>query len=98
MPKNIIKIPTIIFNIIETFLGIKLDIIVPNTATIVKNISVEDTKPTEKNANFFLFKLSSIIFVVKILPQKTIVIGLERVKIKPCINILLDVGFKSNPG
>ena len=82
----------------EIFSGMKFDNIVPNTATNVKNIKVEDTKPTENIVNSFLLNLSSIILVVNTLPQKTIVIGLDKVNIKPCINILLDVGSKFNPG
>ena len=35
------------------FSGIKFDNIVPNTATNVKNIKVEDTKPTENIVNSF---------------------------------------------
>lgn len=90
--------PTKIFIILDIFSGIKLDNIVPNTATNVKNINVEDTKPTENTVNSFLLNLSSIIFVVNTLPQKTIVIGFDKVNINPCINILLDVGSKFNPG
>ena len=83
IPNNIIIIPTIIFIILEMFSGIKLDNIVPNITIKVKNISVEDTSPTENTISSFLFNLSSIIFVVNTLPQKTIVIGLERVSINP---------------
>lgn len=62
------------FIIFETFSGIKLDNIVPNTATNVKNINVEDTSPTEKTVSSFLFNLSSIIFVVNTLPQKLLLL------------------------
>lgn len=76
----------------------KLDNMVPNTATTDKNIKVAETNPTEKIINSFFSNLSSIILVVKTLPQKTIVIGFDNVNTNPCIKILADVGFKFSPG
>ena len=70
----------------------------PNIATVVKNNNVADTKPTENTINSFLLNFSSIILVVNTLPQNTIVIGLDNVKIIPCINALEEFGFKFSPG
>ena len=56
----------------EMFSGIKLESTVPNIATNVKKNKVAETKPIEKTTNSFFSNLSSIIFVVNTLPQKSI--------------------------
>ena len=83
IPKTIINIPTTIFKILIIISGIKFDNNIPKIATIVKNNKVADTNPTEKIINSFFLKFSSIIFVVKTLPQNIIVIGLDSVNIIP---------------
>ena len=80
------------------FSGIKLESTVPNIATNVKKNKVAETKPIEKTINSFFSNLSSIIFVVNTKTKKTIVIGLDKVNINPCIKIFLEVGFRFNPG
>lgn len=98
IPKNIINNPTIIFNTFDTDSGIKPDKTVPSKATNDKNKSVAEINPIENITNYFYFNPSLIIFVVKTLSQKTIVIGLDNVNINPCIKILAVLGFKFNPG
>ena len=78
--------------------GMKLESTVPRIATDVRNNKVAETNPIENIINSFFFNLSSMILVVSTLPQKTIVIGLDKVRTNPCIKIFVDVGFKFNPG
>lgn len=98
IPKNIINNPTNKFKILETIVGINSERIVPNNATLVKNNKVEETNPIANKTNCLFVNFSSIIFVVKTLPQNTIVIGLDKVRINPCIKILDEVGVKFKLG
>ena len=85
-----------IFNMFEMFSGIKLESTVPNIATDVKKNNVAETKPIQKTTNSFFSNLSSIIFVVNTLPQKTIVIGFDKVNTNPCIKIFVDQSNSKN--
>lgn len=70
-------------SIFEMFDEMKLLKIVPKAAISVRKNRVADTRPSEKINSSFFFKLSSIILLVRTLLQKTMVIGFDKVKIKP---------------
>ena len=61
---------------LDIFSGIKLDNIVPNTATNVKNINVEDTKPTENTVNSFLVNYLQLSLLLIRYPKKLLLLDL----------------------
>lgn len=82
-PKKIIRRPTTILRILESVGEIKLLKTVPSKAIIDRKNKVADTKPKAKINSSFLFRLSSMILLVRTQPQKTIVIGVDSVRSSP---------------
>ena len=98
MPKYAITTPTITFRDFDTASVIKLFKTEPRAATPVRKNNVAETNPAENTVKSIFCILSSMILAVSRLPQKAIVSGLERVNIKPWINMLLASVCIDNPG